>query len=88
MVKLQELEKWWTPRQVQSYTGYSRQGILEFAKEGRIRAAFVGLAHREHGRGIWVYDPESVEEFVRVRGIKEKVEAVAEDEAEYGKDQR
>lgn len=88
MVRLKDLENWWTPRQVQSYTGYSRQGILEFAKEGKIRAAFVGLAHKEHGRGIWVYDPESVEEFVKVRGIKDKVEVAAEDRAEYGKKQR
>lgn len=95
MVKVQELEKWWTPRQVQSYTGFSRQGILEFAKEGKIRAAFVGLAHKEHGRGMWIYDPVSVEEFVERRGTKSKnveehrsrrneIEVVAEDRAGYG----
>ncbi len=68
MAKITELERWWTPSQVQGYTGYSRQGVLDFAREGRIRAAFVGKAHKEYGRGMYVYDPESVEEFVKKHG--------------------
>lgn len=87
MARLTELEKWWTPGQVQSYTGYSRQGVLDFAREGVIRAAFVGKEHKEHGRGQWIYDPESVAAFVKKRGIKEqacaRVEAVADDKAGY-----
>lgn len=41
--------------QVSKALGYSRQGIINLARDGRIRAVKTGAG--------WLYDPESVETF-------------------------
>lgn len=62
--KLIELEDWLTTGQVAKRLGRSRQGILNLARDGRFRAVHVGKNHERDGeRGVWIFDPESVDEF-------------------------
>jgi excisionase family DNA binding protein len=64
--KLIELEDWLTTGQVAKRLGRSRQGILNLARDGRFRAVHVGKNHEPDGeRGVWIFDPESVEEFAK-----------------------
>ena len=55
MPSLRELERWMGTGQVSKELGYSRQGIINLAGDGRIRAVKTGAG--------WLYDPESVETF-------------------------
>ena len=41
--------------QVSPYPGYSRQGLINLARDGKIRAVKTGAG--------WIYDPDSVEAF-------------------------
>ena len=52
---LKELERWMGTGQVADNLGYSRQYIIDLAKERKIRAVKTGAG--------WLYDPESVEMF-------------------------
>ena len=64
--KLIELEDWLTTGQVANRLGRSRQGILNLARDGRFRAVHVGKNHEGDGeRGVWIFDPDSVDEFAR-----------------------
>ena len=66
--KLIELEDWLTTGQVAKRLGRSRQGILNLARDGRFRAVHVGKNHERDGeRGVWIFDPESVDEFAAKR---------------------
>ena len=47
-----------TTGQVSKKLGRSRQGVIDLAEDRRIRAVKVGGA-------VWIYDPNSVEEFGR-----------------------
>lgn len=55
MPTLRELERWMGTGQVSRALGYSRQGVINLARDGRIRAVKTGAG--------WIYDPESVETF-------------------------
>jgi hypothetical protein len=55
MPSLRELEQWMGTGQVAKKVGYSRQGTINLAEEGKIRAVKTGAG--------WIYDPESVEMF-------------------------
>ncbi len=55
MPSLKELERWMGTGQVAKKLGYSRQGTINLAEEGKIRAAKTGAG--------WLYDPDSVEMF-------------------------
>jgi hypothetical protein len=55
MPGLRELEQWMGTGQVAKKLGYSRQGTINLAEEGKIRAVKTGAG--------WIYDPESVEMF-------------------------
>lgn len=68
MPDLRELGSWYTTAQAAAAAGISRQSTIAAARDGYIRAAYVGGAH-DHGRGTWIYDPESVEAY-RQRRIK------------------
>ena len=57
MIHLQELEKWLSTGQVASRLGWSRQGVLKLAEQGRVRAVRTACG--------WLYDPRSVGEFVQ-----------------------
>ena len=57
MVKLKELETWLTSGDVMKATGRTKQGAINLAKKGRVRGVKT--------RAGWLYDPESVEEFVK-----------------------
>jgi excisionase family DNA binding protein len=48
--------------QVSTYLGYSRQGVINLARDKRIRAVKTGAG--------WIYDPESVEAFRRRFGAR------------------
>ncbi len=52
---LKELERWMGTGQVAKILGYSRQGTINLAEEGKIRAVKTGAG--------WLYDPDSVEMF-------------------------
>jgi excisionase family DNA binding protein len=55
MPSLRELERWMSTGQVAKSLGYSRQGVINLAEEGKIRAVKTGAG--------WIYDPASVEMF-------------------------
>jgi Helix-turn-helix domain len=55
MPRLRELERWLGTGQVAKKLGYSRQGAINLAEEGKIRAVKTGAG--------WIYDPESVDMF-------------------------
>jgi helix-turn-helix protein len=55
MPSLKELERWMGTGQVSKRLGYSRQGVINLAEEGKIRAVKTGAG--------WIYDPDSVEVF-------------------------
>jgi hypothetical protein len=57
MVRIRDLERWLSTGQVSKKTSYSRQGVINLAEDGRIRAVKTGAG--------WIYDPESVDDFVR-----------------------
>jgi hypothetical protein len=60
MPTLKELEEWMSTGQVSSKLGRSRQGVINLARERRLRAVQTGAG--------WIYDPESVEDFAREHG--------------------
>jgi hypothetical protein len=64
MPSLGELEGWMTTAQAAQAAGRSRQGIINLAKNGRVRAVQVGQAY-DTGRSVWIFDPESVKGFAR-----------------------
>jgi len=55
MPTLKELERWMGTGQVADKLGYSRQYVINLAKERKIRAVKTGAG--------WLYDPDSVETF-------------------------
>ena len=55
MPSLSDLEKWMGTGQVAEKLGYSRQYVINLAKEKKIRAVKTGAG--------WLYDPDSVEIF-------------------------
>jgi excisionase family DNA binding protein len=55
MPSFRELERWMGTGQVAKRLGYSRQGTINLAEEGKIRAVKTGAG--------WIYDPDSVEAF-------------------------
>lgn len=67
MPSINELERWLTAGQVASRLGYTRQHILNLANNKRIRAVHVGSSYAD-GRGVWVYDPDSVSEYAKKMG--------------------
>ncbi len=59
MPSLSELERWMGTGQVAAKLGYTRQYVINLAKEKKIRAVKTGAG--------WLYDPDSVEIFDRHR---------------------
>ena len=55
MPSLKELERWMGTDQVADRLGYSRQYVINLAKERKIRAVKTGAG--------WLYDPDSIETF-------------------------
>jgi excisionase family DNA binding protein len=55
MPSLRELEQWMGTGQVAKKLGYSRQGTINLAEDGKIRAVKTGAG--------WLYDPDSVDLF-------------------------
>ena len=55
MPSLKELERWMGTGQVANRLGYSRQYVINLAKERKIRAVKTGAG--------WLYDPDSIETF-------------------------
>jgi excisionase family DNA binding protein len=63
MPSFRELQRWMGTGQVAKRLGYSRQGTINLAEEGKIRAVKTGAG--------WIYDPDSVEMFkARLKGSK------------------
>jgi len=54
---LKELENWMSTGQVSKELGRSRQGVINLARERKLRAVKTGAG--------WIYDPESVADFAR-----------------------
>ncbi len=71
MPNLRDLASWMTTGQVASRLGLSRQSVVEAARDGYLRAAHVGSAH-DDGKPIWIYDPESVEEYRQRRARRQQ----------------
>ena len=59
MPSLSELERWMGTGQVADKLSYSRQYVINLAKEKKVRAVKTGAG--------WLYDPDSVETFARKR---------------------
>ncbi len=70
MPSVKELGRWMTTGQVAERLGRSRQGILDLVEKKELRAFLVGKGY-PGGKAIWIYDPQSVEEYVRRHGVKE-----------------
>ena len=72
MPSLQELEEQWiTTQQAASIVQRSRQGAINLARDGRVRAVLVGR-HEPVGRPVWIFDKRSCEDFAakeKKRGI-------------------
>ena len=66
MPSLKELETWMSTGQVSKKLGRSRQGVINLARERRLRAVMTGAG--------WIYDPASVADFAR-RETEQKGEA-------------
>jgi len=63
MPSLKELERWMGTGQVADKLGYSRQYVINLAKERKIRAVKTGAG--------WLYDPDDIEVFrVRLKASK------------------
>ncbi len=60
---LEELRSWLNTQQAAQRLGLSRQGAINLAKDGRVRAVHLGASGGE--RGYWIFDPDSVESFQR-----------------------
>ena len=55
MVRLKDLEQWLSTSDVMEILGWSRQGVVNLANQGRVRAVKTRIG--------WLYDPASVEAF-------------------------
>jgi len=63
MPSLKELERWMGTGQVADRLGYSRQYVINLAKDRKIRAVKTGAG--------WLYDPDSIETFgAKIRASK------------------
>ena len=60
---LQELENWYTTELAAKAANRSHQGVINLAKDGKIRGVKVGRAHSD-SKGCWIFDPESIRKFV------------------------
>ena len=63
MPRLDQLEGWMTTAQAAHATGRSRQGVINLALDGRVRAVQVGK-HYAIGRPAWIFDNKSIKRFV------------------------
>ena len=65
MPSLQELERdWVTTLQAATILNRSRQGAINLANERKVRGVLVGK-HEPVGRGAWIFEKKSCEEFAR-----------------------
>ena len=64
MPRLDELEGWYTTQQAAHAVGYSRQGVHNLVKDGKIRGVFVGK-HHAIGRSVLIIDPKSIHTFLK-----------------------
>ncbi len=53
---MKKLEKWLSTTQTARALGWCRQGVINLAEQGRVRAVRTACG--------WLYEPESVEKFV------------------------
>ncbi len=60
---LEELRTWLNTNEAARRLGVSRQGVINIARDNRIRAVHLGASGGE--RGYWIFDPDSVESFQR-----------------------
>ncbi len=56
--------------QVSKKLGRSRQGVINLAVDKKLRAVHVGGAYAD-GKGVWIYDPDSVEDFANKQERKD-----------------
>ncbi len=69
MPSKENLEKGWlTTGQTAERLGRSRQGVRDLARNGDLKAILVGKGHP--GQGAWIYDLQSVEDFIGRHGVK------------------
>jgi hypothetical protein len=64
MPSLKELKSWLSTGQVSNKLGRSRQGVINLARDRKLRAVRTGAG--------WIYDPESVEDFARKQNRRGK----------------
>ena len=55
MVRLKELEGWMSTADVMGVLGWSRQGVVNLANQGRVRVVKTRIGH--------LYDPKDVQRF-------------------------
>ena len=55
VVRLKELEGWLSPADVMGVLGWSRQGVVNLANQGRVRAVRTRIGY--------LYDPKDVQRF-------------------------
>jgi hypothetical protein len=64
-VRLKELERWLSTMQTARALGWSRQGVINLAEQGRVRAVRTACG--------WLYDPKSVEDFARSLEVRRRI---------------
>lgn len=64
MPRLDELRDWYTTQQAAHALGYSRQGVHNLVKDGKIRGVLVG-EHHAIGRPVLIVDPKSIQTFLK-----------------------
>ena len=63
-MRLKDLESWLSAGEVSTRLSWSRQGVLNLAEDGRVRAVRTHIG--------WLYDPESVEDFAHKQETQEQ----------------
>ncbi len=63
-MRLDELEHWLTTSAAAKRLDRSRQGAINLALDGRVRAVQIGAKAEDVSKPAWAFDPESVKEFV------------------------
>ncbi len=64
-MRLDELEHWLTTSAAAKRLGRSRQGAINLALDGRVRAVQIGAKAEDVTKPSWAFDPASIEAFVQ-----------------------
>jgi Helix-turn-helix domain len=79
MPSLEEMRSWYTTELAAEALGRSRQGAINLALDGKIRAVKIASAY-PNAKGCWVFSPESIAKFLEAEREEQQRQAEAERE--------